>query len=177
MVLPSWHFKLSIFSPITLQEVTSQLRISQKVACVVFFCRGKAQGVLNDWVSPILSLAAKQKKQELPAYLGLSHALHYLKQTHLHIHLRRCTQRDSHTVQHTLAPAIKSPPLMQTPSHASTPVHNTFPLYVFEPALLFHLIQSHCYVLFMSFNIHKLTYCLAGKTQFCRGKKLQNFIT
>lgn len=60
-------------------------------------CRGKAQGFfINDQVSLILSLLpAKQKKHELPAYLGLSHALYLLKQTHLHIHLYW------HTLTHT----------------------------------------------------------------------------
>lgn len=67
--------------------------------CVLF--RGKAQGFLNDQVSLSLSLLpAKQKKHELPSYLRLSHALHSLKQTQLHIHLRGQT--------HTHTPAMKN---------------------------------------------------------------------
>lgn len=70
--------------------------------CACCLAEVEAQGFLNDQVSPSLSLLpAKQKKHELPTYLTLSHALHSLKQTQLHIHL--CVQThtsESHT--HTL---------------------------------------------------------------------------
>lgn len=69
-------------------------------------------------------LRCQQKKQEPHAYLGLSHALPSLKQTHLHIHLHtfRCTQRDPHSPAHTFT--IKSQPLMQMASHATAPVQS-----------------------------------------------------
>lgn len=66
----------------------------------VLLSRGKAQGLLNDQVSPNLSLLpAKRKKHELPAYLGLSHALHSLKQTTLAY--LSSTDTHTHTKRHT----------------------------------------------------------------------------
>lgn len=116
----------------------------------VFFGRVKAQGSLNGRVSSVLSvLPAKQKKHEPPAYLGLTHALHSLTQTHLRIHLCGHTKRHMHT--HSLE---NIPRICYEEQHTASDANtiscynshaNHFPYHTFQPPL----------PLFMSFNSRK----------------------
>lgn len=153
----------------------------------VLFGRGRAQGFLNDQVSPSLSLLpAKQKKHELPSYLRLSHALHSLKQTQLHIHLcvhthtkERCTH--THTQARTHVHLLwQTLHLMETLFQANTHMQNTFSntfSVLMQLNLLFFFFFSqpqYIHVLVVSFRIHRalflLTDFLAGTTLFCRGR-------